>query len=55
MRAPATTPGSRLAFFALPVVTLADSLYHRLQIRYPFGIRADLLTAKAKMLERVKD
>jgi len=29
----------RLAFYILPVVSLADSLYHRLQIRYPFGIK----------------
>jgi hypothetical protein len=28
-----------LPFYAIPVVSLADSLYHRLQIHYPFGIK----------------
>ncbi len=28
----------RLAFLLFPVVSLADSLNHRLQIYYPFGI-----------------
>jgi hypothetical protein len=28
----------RLVFFFFPVVALANSRYHRLQIRYPFGI-----------------
>jgi hypothetical protein len=30
--------GMPLVFFFFPVVALADSRYHRLQIRYPFGI-----------------
>jgi hypothetical protein len=32
----------RITFLQLPVVTLADSLYHRLQIRYPSGVKTAL-------------
>jgi hypothetical protein len=28
-----------IRFFAFPVVSLADSLDHRLQLPYPFGIK----------------
>ena len=38
MRVPATPSGCNFPFLAIPVVSLADSLYHRLQILYPFGI-----------------
>ena len=34
--------GMHPLFFRIPVVSLADSLYHRLQLRYPFGIKTGL-------------
>jgi hypothetical protein len=34
---PRIPPECDSLFWAFPVVSLADSLYHRLQVHYPFG------------------